>query len=92
MARTPKYSSSFKFNAVRESLESDRTDAEIAREHDIHPVTLSTWRKKFFSEGASIFDGDDALKEKEKEIARLERMLGKKEVELALTKNFFSNR
>lgn len=92
MARKPKYSASFKFNVVRESLESDRTDAEIARENGIHPVTLSTWKKKFYSEGPAIFEGDDALKEKDKEIARLERILGKKEVELALMKNFLPNR
>jgi transposase-like protein len=91
MARK-KYSASFKFNVVREAIEGERSDAEIAREHDIHPVTLANWKKKFYSEGAAIFEGDDALKEKDKEIARLERMLGKKEVELALIKNFLPNR
>ena len=92
MGRKKSYSATFKFKAVREALTSERTEAEIAREYGVHPVTLSNWKKKFLEEGARVFDTDDALEEKDKEIARLERMLGKKEVELALMKNFFSER
>ena len=92
MAKKPRNSSAFKFRLVCESLEGKRTDAEIARENGIHPVTLSNWRTKFLAEGAAIFDDDSkALRQKEREIARLERMLGKKELELALVRNFFPN-
>lgn len=92
MGKKTKYSAAFKFNVVRETLMGDRTEAEIAREHGIHPVTLSKWKTKLLSEGAKVFGGDDTLREKEKEIARLERLLGKKEIELALMKNFFLER
>lgn len=86
------YSATFKFKAVREVLTSGRTEAEVAREFDVHPVTLSKWKKKFLDEGAKVFDTDDALAAKDKEIACLEQLLGKKEVELALVRNFFSER
>ena len=92
MGKRRQYSAAFKFKVVREALTSDRSEAEIARENGIHPITLSKWKKKFLDEGAKVFGGDDAIKEKDQEIARLERMLGKKEVELALVKNFFSER
>lgn len=90
MGKTRKYSASFKFKVVLEAFSGARTDAEVARAYDIHPVTLSNWKKKFLEEGEKVFGGDDVVKEKDQQIAKLERMLGKKEVELALMKNFFS--
>jgi hypothetical protein len=51
-------------------------------------VTLSNWKKKLRDNGAKAFGGDNELKEKEKKIASLERMIGQKEVEIALLKNF----
>ena len=68
------YSPEFRLQVVLEALQSDGTDAEVARAYDVHPVTLSNWKKK--------------LKEKKDKIAKLERVVGKKEVEIALLKNF----
>ena len=90
MGKTRKYSASFKFKVVLEALSGVKSDTEVARAYDVHPVTLSHWKKKFVEEGAKVFGGDDVVKEKDQQIAKLERMLGKKEVELALMKNFFS--
>ena len=92
MGKRQRFSATFKFNVVREALMGERTEAEIARQHGVHPVTLSKWKTKFLEDGAKVFGGDDSLKEKELEIACLERLLGKKEVEIALIKNFFSER
>ena len=51
-------------------------------------MTLSNWKKKLKDNGAKAFGGDNELKEKEKTIATLERMVGQKEVEIAWLKNF----
>jgi len=72
-----------------QALTSDRTDAEIARVYEVHPVTLPNCKKKLKENGAKAFGGDNELKEKEKKIANLERMVGQREVEIALLKNFF---
>lgn len=82
------YSPSFKFQVAIESLKDDRTDAEIARAYGVHPVTVGNWRRKCLDNGSKVFGGDEALKECEKRIADLERMLGQKELEIALLKNF----
>lgn len=82
------YSPEFKLQVVLEALQSDGTDAEVARAYDVHPVTLSNWKKKLKENGAKAFGGDDQLKDKEEKIANLERMVGQKEVEIALLKNF----
>jgi hypothetical protein len=49
---------------------------------------LSNWKKKLKENGSKAFGGGDELKEKKDKIAKLERMVGKKEVEIALLKNF----
>jgi transposase-like protein len=82
------YSPEFKLQVVLEALQSDGTDAEVARAYDIHPVTLSNWKKKLKENGSKAFGSGDELKEKKEKIAKLERMVGQKEVEIALLKNF----
>jgi len=54
----------------------------------VHPVTLAKWKRHFLEHGAEVFGGKEEVKAYEKRIAELERMLGHKEVEIALLKNF----
>ena len=82
------YSPSFKFQVVLEALTSDSTDAEVARAYDVHPVTLSRWKKTFKENGSQVFGGDEELKEYEKKVSNLEQLIGKKEVEIAMLRNF----
>lgn len=85
-----RYSAKFKFNVVLETLKSGKSDAEVARAYDVHPATVSRWKNEFLEQGAEVFGGSDEVKEYEDRIGQLERMLGQKEVEIALLKNFFS--
>jgi len=87
-----RYSADFKFRIVMEVLASDKSMAEIARAHDIYPVTVSSWKKHFEDNGAGIFGGKEEVKQYEKQVADLERMLGKKEVQIALLKNILGER
>ncbi len=50
-------------------------------------MTLSNWKKKLKEDGAKAFGGDNELKETEKKIAKLKRMVGQKEVEIALLRS-----
>jgi len=84
------YSSEFKLQVVLEAIQSDGTDGEVARACDIHPVTLSSWKKKLKENGSKAFGGPDELTEKKDKITTLERMLGRKGVEIALLKNFWA--
>jgi transposase-like protein len=92
MAKRKRYSPEFKFRVVLEALQSEKPLAEIARAYDVHPVTVSKWKKHFQENGAEIFGGQEEVKEYEKRVADLERMLGKKEVEIALLKNILGER
>ena len=86
-----RYTPKFKFQVVLEAVKSRRSDAEIARAYQVHPITLSKWKMEFLEKGAEVFTGKASEQEYEKKIAKLERMLGKKEVELALLKNFLDD-
>ena len=72
------------------ALQSKGTDAEVARAYDIHPVTLSSWKKQLKENGSKAFGGSGELKEKKDKIAKLERMVGQKETEIDLLKNFWA--
>ncbi len=77
-----------KFDLILESLRGERSDTELARAHGVHPVTFSKWKRAFLENGAAIFGGKEETKQQERRIAELERVLGQKEVELALLKGF----
>jgi transposase len=87
--KAKQYSAQFKFTVVLEAFSGEKAEGEIARAYGVHPVTLSRWKKQFLGHGAEVFGGSEEVKAYETRIGQLERMLGQKEVELALLRNFF---
>ena len=82
------YSPKFKLQVVLDALQSPATEAEVARQHGVHPVTLSQWKQRLYEQGHEVFAAPKGKDERDVRIERLERMLGQKEVELALMRNF----
>ena len=82
------YSPKLKFQVVLELLEGEKSTAQVARAYGIHPNTCSAWRRTLLEKGPEVFAKDGTVAEYERRIAELERLLGKKEVEIALLKNF----
>lgn len=64
--------------------------AEVARMYGVSHGLVSKWKKQLEEHGHAVFETtpDKKRKEQEKKIEKLEQLLGKKEVELALIKNF----
>jgi hypothetical protein len=54
----------------------------------VHPNSVGLWKKAFLERGPELFDRDGAAAQYERRIAELERLVGQKEVEIALLKNF----
>ena len=84
------YSAGFKFQVILEALKGSKTTGQIARSYDVHPITLSRWLKEFMEKGPELFSQETTIHEYEKRIRELERLIGHKEVEIALLKNFMS--
>ena len=77
-----------KFQVVLEALVGGKTLGQIAKVYGVHPISVGLWKKTFLERGAEIFASDSAKEDYERRIAELEQLVGKKEVEIALLKNF----
>lgn len=87
-----RYSPKFKFQVVLEALEGRQSSGAIAKAYGVHPNTINNWKQTVLDKGPEVFAKDGTVAEYEKRIAELERLLGKKEVEIALLKNFLGQR
>jgi len=89
-----RYGPAFKFKVVLEALRAEGrgVEAEVARAYGIHPVTLSNWKRQFLQRGPEVFGGKEEARVYEKRVADLERVVGQKEVEIALLTNFLKGR
>jgi len=88
MKRT-RYTPRFKFDRVVESLKKNSV-SEIARQYGFGVNLLSKWRSDFLKGGHCFFETkpDAEITRLRKSVGNLEQMVGKKEVELNLLKNF----
>lgn len=82
------YSAQVKSKVVLEVLQSDRSVAEIARDYDVHSNTVRNWVNQFKANAEQVFNKDQTIKDLKQENRELEQLLGKKEREIALLKNF----
>lgn len=83
------YAPQFKFDRSIEAVKTNNY-SEIARKYNISVNIVSNWANQLLEQGARIFESspDQENNELKAKIAKLEQMLGKKEVELNLIKNF----
>lgn len=85
------YTARFKFQVMVEVLRGSKTMEQIGRSYGVHPITLTHWKKEFLEKGPEVFEHHPAaLAAYEKRIGELERIIGQREVEIALLKNFLA--
>jgi transposase-like protein len=86
------YSPNLKFQVVWEVISEDKSAAKVARAYDIHPNTVRNWVKKFKENGSEVFAKNGEVKKLEERIRELEQLVGQKEREIAVLKNFLGNK
>lgn len=84
------YTPQFKLDRALDALRGNGNISEIARKYDLSANLLYLWRDQLIERGPQVFETtpDQVVNELKTKVARLEQMLGKKEVELGLLKNF----
>lgn len=87
-----RYSPQLKFQVVKEFLSTNKTKSQVGREYNVHPNSIGNWEKEFIEKGPDVFDKDGIVSDYEKRIAELEQLVGKKELEIALLKNFLGKK
>jgi transposase-like protein len=83
-----RYSARVKFQVVLEALKEQKTPGQIAKAYGVHANSVGIWKHWFLERGPSLFERGEVAKDGERRVAELEQLLGKKEVEIALLKNF----
>jgi transposase len=83
------YTPKFKFHLVLEVLQGERSEVELGRPYGVHhTTTLQVEASLSGAWCAEVFGSNEEIERYEKRIAELERLIGQKEIELALLKNF----
>jgi transposase len=83
-----RYTPKLKFQIVLELIQGDKTPGQIAKAYGVHPNSAIAWKRTFLEKGPEVFAKDGNVSDYERHIGELEQLLGKKEVEIAILKNF----
>ena len=59
MSRRPRrnHTASFKAKVAVEAVKGEKTIAEIAQKHDVHPNQVTEWRRQLLERATDVFDG-----------------------------------
>ena len=80
-----RHSAGFKAKVALEAAEQDKTIAELAKQHQVHPVQISQWKKQLLDGVESLFENGAAARrpDPEKLQAELYEQIGRLQMELA---------
>ena len=84
MRQRRQFSAEFKARVVREALKEQKTLAELAAEHDVHPNQIAQWKKQLLDGLPGLFlRGGEQDRQREEALKdRLYRQIGQLQVEL----------
>jgi transposase-like protein len=83
-----RHSAAFKAKVALEAVKQDRTIAELAREHQVHPVQISQWKKQLLDGLEGLFENGSAPRRPDPEKLQVElyEQIGRLQMELAWVK------
>jgi len=86
MSRRPRrnHSAAFKAKVALEAVKGDKTVAEIAQKHDVHPNQVTEWRRQLLDRAVDVFGGGSAPAEPTVDLKALHAKIG----QLALENDF----
>lgn len=83
MARRRRFSAEFKARVALEALVGDKTLAELAAKHDVHPNMIAAWKRQAKESLPGVFEGKRSVvdSEREREIGELQKKVGQLTIE-----------
>jgi transposase-like protein len=83
-----RHSAAFKAKVALEAVKQQKTVSELAKEHQVHPVQISQWKKQLLDGLEGLFESGSASRQPdpEKLQAELYEQIGRLQMELAWVK------
>jgi transposase-like protein len=74
----------FKFEVAMEAAKGQRTVAELASEHQLHPSQISQWKRQLMDEGEQLFRNSSSRQQREQALLEtdLYEQIGRLKMEL----------
>lgn len=83
MSRRPRrnHSAAFKAKVALDAIRADKTLAELAKQHDVHPNQITDWKSQLLERAASVF-GSEAPAEPKTDLKELHAKIGQQALEI----------
>ena len=75
------HSAKFKAQVALEAIRGEKTVAEIAAHHEVHPTQVTSWKNEVLENLAGIFGGENCGRDEKERIHELHAKIGELTVE-----------
>lgn len=84
MSRRPRrnHSAAFKAKVALDAIRGDKTLAELAKLHDVHPNQITEWKSQMIERAASVFGGGESPAEPKTDLKELHAKIGQQALEI----------